>query len=247
LRDLLLPGALPDGLEAHPLLEHLGGVSGRRLVEGAGVLLQRRLLVAQAPVVLAQDLSADVDVDLRVEERLLSAVVEELLQVVLRDDLHQPLGADDALGDRVVARFDRHHGEDQHRVDVVALAGAVRDGDVACRSGVRDAPAPRDELRESALLALLHELDEVRVRRAAADRGNLGRGVARKIGQAVLDEVALGRQQHEAAERSEAEKREAGLGERIHPRQMQVERLHLLPPCPLALRIAGSILSMPGV
>src|SRR3712207_7114794 len=40
---------------------------------------------------------------------MVAAVLEQLLLVVLRDDLHQALRAHHALGHRVVARLDRHH------------------------------------------------------------------------------------------------------------------------------------------
>src|SRR5262245_56805947 len=74
LRELRGARLLPDGLQAHALLEHLGRVARGRLVEGAGVALQGRFLILQAPVVVAQDLRADVDVDLGVEQSLLAAV-----------------------------------------------------------------------------------------------------------------------------------------------------------------------------
>src|SRR5437868_4577106 len=63
--------------------EHLGGVSPARLGEGAGVNLQRRFVVAEAALVLAQDLRAHLDVDLGLEQGVLAAVVEELVEVVL--------------------------------------------------------------------------------------------------------------------------------------------------------------------
>src|SRR5215210_4276094 len=103
LPGLRLAGALPDRLQAHALVEHLGRVARGGLVEGAAVHLQRGLLVAEAAVVLAEDLRADVDVHLGVEERFLAAVVEQLLEVELRHDLHQSLRPHDAFGHRVVA------------------------------------------------------------------------------------------------------------------------------------------------
>src|SRR5581483_10896706 len=66
----LLLRLLPEDLEARLLGEHLARVLRGRLVERAGVHLQRGLGVAEAPLVLAQDLRADRDVDVRVEQRL---------------------------------------------------------------------------------------------------------------------------------------------------------------------------------
>src|SRR5438477_293563 len=65
---------LPEGLQARELGEHLVGVLRARLVEGAGVHLQRRFRVAESPLVFAQDLRADLDVDLGLEQRVLAAV-----------------------------------------------------------------------------------------------------------------------------------------------------------------------------
>jgi len=62
LRNLRPTRLLPDRLQTHALLEHLGGVARGRLVEGAGVALQGGFLILQAPVVLVQDLRADVEV-----------------------------------------------------------------------------------------------------------------------------------------------------------------------------------------
>src|SRR5689334_22380777 len=52
---LLLARLLPEELEPRLLREHLVRVLGSRLVEGAGVHLQRGLGVAEATLVLAQD------------------------------------------------------------------------------------------------------------------------------------------------------------------------------------------------
>src|SRR5687768_2078609 len=60
----LLPRALPDRLQARALRVHLVGVLGIGLVKGARIHLQRKLLVAQPPRVLAQDLRPHVDVHL---------------------------------------------------------------------------------------------------------------------------------------------------------------------------------------
>src|SRR5207245_4085219 len=60
---------LPEPLEARALGEHLRRVLRRRLVVGAGVHLQRRLGVAEAAQVLAQDPSADHAVDLGLGRR----------------------------------------------------------------------------------------------------------------------------------------------------------------------------------
>src|SRR5689334_2668579 len=88
---LLLPCLLPEELEPRALGEHLVGVLPARLVERAGVHLQRRFGVVAAPLVFAQDLRADLDVHFRLEQRFLAAEVCELVEVVLRHDLHQPL------------------------------------------------------------------------------------------------------------------------------------------------------------
>ena len=45
--------------------------------------------------------------------------------VVLRDDLHQALGAHDAFGDRVEARLDRDDGEHEVRIQTDVAGGAV--------------------------------------------------------------------------------------------------------------------------
>src|SRR5687768_11802654 len=83
----------PQDVEARFFREHLGRVLRSRLVEGAGVHLQRGLGVAEPALILAQNLRADLDVDLGLEQSVLAAVVEQLLLVVLRDDLHQALRA----------------------------------------------------------------------------------------------------------------------------------------------------------
>src|SRR5437773_10665874 len=104
---------LPENLEAGALGEHLVRVLRARLVESAGVHLQRGLRVAEAPLVLAQDLGADLDVDLGHEQHVLAAMVYQFVEVVLRNDLHQALGAGHDLGDRHVAPLHRHDRDDQ--------------------------------------------------------------------------------------------------------------------------------------
>src|SRR6185503_19142459 len=56
LRGLRLPRLRPERVEARLFREYLGGVLRGRLVERAGVHLQRGLGVAEAALVLAQDL-----------------------------------------------------------------------------------------------------------------------------------------------------------------------------------------------
>src|SRR5882672_3075212 len=68
---------LPEGFQPRFLREHLVCVLRGRLVERAAVHLQRGLGVAQAALILAQDLAADHYVDVRVEQRLLAAVVRQ--------------------------------------------------------------------------------------------------------------------------------------------------------------------------
>src|SRR5258708_8699978 len=75
---------LPEGFQPRFLGEHLVGVLRGRLVERAAVHLQRGLGVAQAALILAQDLAADHYVDVPVEQRLLPAVVRQLLEAILR-------------------------------------------------------------------------------------------------------------------------------------------------------------------
>src|SRR5438128_7699426 len=58
----LLLCLLPERLEARAFREHLVGVLRARLVERAGVHLQRGFRVVEAPLVFAQDLRADLDV-----------------------------------------------------------------------------------------------------------------------------------------------------------------------------------------
>src|SRR3989441_3563577 len=79
---------LPEPLEAGALGEHLRRVLRRRLVVGAGVHLQRRLGVAEAAQVLAQDPGADHDVDLGLEHRVLAAMVAPPVEVELGHHLH---------------------------------------------------------------------------------------------------------------------------------------------------------------
>src|SRR5689334_4608924 len=79
---LRLPHLLPEELEPGALGEDLGRVLATRLVERAGVHLQRRLGVVTAPLVLAQDLGADLDVHFRLEQRFLAAMIGELVEVV---------------------------------------------------------------------------------------------------------------------------------------------------------------------
>src|SRR3954462_2496316 len=73
---LRLARLVPERLEPGALGEHLGGVGAARLVEGAGVHLERSLGVAEAALVFAQDLRPDLDVDVRLEKRLFAAVVQ---------------------------------------------------------------------------------------------------------------------------------------------------------------------------
>src|SRR5437868_4815036 len=110
---LLFPRLLPEELEPRALGKHLGGVLPAWLVERAGIHLQRSLGVVAAPLVFAQDLRADLDVHFGLEQRFLAAQIDKLVEVVLRHYLHQPLCADQALRDRVIARLDRHHGKDE--------------------------------------------------------------------------------------------------------------------------------------
>src|SRR5688572_29197309 len=117
----------PHRLEQRLLGEHLVRVARRRLVQRAVIDLERGLGIAEAAQVLPQDLGPDQDVDLRLEQCLLAAVRVELLRVVLRDDLHEAARPDKAFRDRVVARLDRHHREDEQRIERVLLAGAVGD------------------------------------------------------------------------------------------------------------------------
>src|SRR5262245_61231113 len=77
----LLPGDLPELVEARLLGEHLRRVLRGRLVERAGVHLQRGLGVAEAALVLAQDARADQDVHFRLEQRRLAAVRRQLVEV----------------------------------------------------------------------------------------------------------------------------------------------------------------------
>jgi hypothetical protein len=59
-------------------------------------------------------------------KRGLSAVLRELFPVIFRQHLHQPLGAENALGNRVESGFDGDDGENQQRVDPMLRARAVR-------------------------------------------------------------------------------------------------------------------------
>src|SRR5258708_17116970 len=103
---------LPEHFQSSALGKYLVGVLGARLVEGTGVHLQRGLGVAEAPLVLAQDLRADLDVDLWLQQRALAAVVHQLLEVIFRHHLHQPPRADAACADLAVARLAPHHLQD---------------------------------------------------------------------------------------------------------------------------------------
>src|SRR3954462_5569882 len=169
---LRLPGLLPERLEPRLLGEHLVRVGRGRLVEGARVHLQRRLRVSQPALVLAQDLRADHDVDGRVEQRLLAAVVGKLLEVLLRHHLHQAFGAHGALRDRIEARL---HGDDREyekRVDTLLAPGSVSRVDEGAYGLLGDAVALRDVLDDGTLLAL------GRLVAAARLDGSRGRGAA---------------------------------------------------------------------
>ena len=78
-----------------------------------------------AATVTAGSIGSHADAYLLHEQRELPAVVGELLEVEARDHLHQALRAHVALRHGVVARLDRHHGEDEQRVERVARAGPV--------------------------------------------------------------------------------------------------------------------------
>src|SRR5687767_6251902 len=86
LRALRLPRLDPERLQKRLFGEHFVRVPGGRLIQRTGVHLQRGLRVGEAPLVFAQDLGADLDVDLRMEQHRLTAVGLELLEVVARDD-----------------------------------------------------------------------------------------------------------------------------------------------------------------
>ena len=85
---------------------------------------------------------------------MLAAVIHQLVEVVLRDDLHEAFGASHALGDGVVTRFDRHDREDEEGVDRMLLAGAVRGGNITRDGAFGDAVALGNELGHRTLLAL---------------------------------------------------------------------------------------------
>src|SRR4051812_5225383 len=123
--DALFLQLLPDDFEARFLGEHLVGVLGSRLIERAGVHLQRRLDVSEAALVFPQDLRSHGNVHLGIEQCMLPAVVEQLLEMELWDHLHEPLGAGDALGHGVVARLDRGNRKNEERIDGIFRARPI--------------------------------------------------------------------------------------------------------------------------
>jgi hypothetical protein len=139
-----------------------------------------------------------VDVDLGIEECLLAAVVEQLVQVVLRDDLHQAPRPDGALGNRVVGRLDRHDRKDEQGVDRMALAGTIGDRHEAGGGAFGDAPALGDVLAERTLLALDQGLDDAGLGDGGGHRWLGERGLRDELGHRGFDEMPLGRKEHEA-------------------------------------------------
>src|SRR5919197_2715882 len=146
--------SLPEEIEPRLFGEHLGRIPSGGLVESPTVHLQSSLDVLEAPRVFAEDLRADRNVDFRLEERGLAAMVDELLKVEFRDDLHEALGAHRAFGHRVVARFDGHYRKNEHRVYGMLLARAVSDLYEVSDRFIRHSVALGDEFRDRPLLAL---------------------------------------------------------------------------------------------
>src|SRR3954470_22254479 len=228
---LLLLRLAPEDFQARALREHLVRVLRGGLVERAGIGLERRLGVAEAALVLAQDLRADEDVDLRLEQRGLAAVVDQLVEVVFRNHLHQALGADGALRHRVVARLDCHHGEDEERIHRVLLARSIGCGDVARHRAFRYAVALGNELGDGALLAI-----ERRLNRGLNRPGDHGAGLEKDLAAKArhpLQAVPLQGEDHQTADGDQPYQRQHALRARVGTSHERL--IHLPPPCPGAL------------
>src|SRR5258706_7247181 len=223
---------LPERFQARLLGEHLDCILRGRLVESAAVHLQRGLGVPQAPLVFAQDPAADHYVDVGVEQRLLAAVVRQLLEVVLLDHLHQPLGAQRALCHGVVARLDRHHGKDEQGIEGVFAAGAVGGGNEAGDRLVGNPVAPGDIFGHRPLLA--GAVDRTRLDEPGGGRRGKrlfrdDEGGERRKG--LQQRFPRRRHKSEAAERGEADQPQGAIERRISSGSRKGHRVHVQPPC----------------
>ena len=104
------------------------------------------------------------------QRRFRAAEVFQLVLVHLRHDLHQTLSAHGALGIRVEARFDGHHGEQQQRIEADFLAGRVRRTNEVTRHVAGHAVAASEVVGHGNLLARVQHLVRTRIRRHALVR-----------------------------------------------------------------------------
>jgi hypothetical protein len=89
--------------KAGTLRENFCGVRRVGVVERPRVHLQRALGPARAAQIFAQNLRTNLNVGLRLEQRVLAAEQLDLVHVEFGDDLHQPLGTERALRNRIEA------------------------------------------------------------------------------------------------------------------------------------------------
>ena len=109
---------------------HLAGISRIALdIRRADVEAQTTLQRARARNAFLQNLHAHAQVGDGVERGQCATEYLVLVAVDLCHDLHQALGTHRTLGKGIEARFDRHDGQDQGRVELGSTANLVRFGD----------------------------------------------------------------------------------------------------------------------
>jgi hypothetical protein len=108
----------PPGSQVRVLCQHPYHIAAIGVCAGgADVVAQSLLQAAGALDALLEHLHADAQVAHRVERRMGAAEGLVLVVVHARHHLHQPLGADRALRERVEAGLHRHDGQDQRRLE----------------------------------------------------------------------------------------------------------------------------------
>ena len=138
---------------------------------------------------------------------------DELRLVVPRNDLHQALGAHDALGDGVEARLDRDDGQHHQRIEPDFTRGAVGRPHHPLGGLCRDQEAPRQVLHEDRLRGIAR---------------HLGEGFFRQAAQCLI--VGLRRVGLVGRKRQESRSRDGGKGERKGSMGQAMEESQGAPP-----------------
>src|SRR2546426_10649998 len=113
------------------------GVLARRIRQCPVVELQTRLEAAGATNIFLENARSQSDIDHRIEHRLFSTVLKQLVEVMSGNHLHQTFGAHQALGYRIEARLDRHYRENQQGIQAHLPTGIVGSAHKLLRSEER--------------------------------------------------------------------------------------------------------------